>query len=102
MSMSGLGGYGTILTYAAQSEEIRFLNASGRFPAATNTDLMREPTPNYKQNRVGAKSISTPGNLNAWKAMHDQYGKLAWQDLFKKYEMRPPQISMVQANMRKE
>lgn len=81
--MSGLGGYGTILTYAAQSEEIRFLNASGRFPAATNTDLMREPTVNFKQNRVGPKSISTPGNLNAWKAMHEQYGKLAWRDLFK-------------------
>lgn len=80
--MSGIGGYGTILTYEAESEQIRFLNASGRFPASTNTDLMREPTPGYKENRVGAKSISTPGNLNAWKAMHDQYGKLNWSDLF--------------------
>lgn len=80
--MSGLGGYGTILTYDAQSGHIRFLNASGRFPAGTNTDLMREPTPGFKENRVGAKSISTPGNLNAWKSMHEQYGKLAWEGLF--------------------
>lgn len=80
--MSGLGGYGTILIYDAHSKQIRYLNPSGRFPAKTNTDLMREPTPDYKKNRVGPKSISTPGNLNAWASMHKQYGKMNWESLF--------------------
>ena len=80
--MSGIGGYGTILVYDAKSKQVRFLNASGRFPINTDTDLMRAPSPNYMQNRVGPKSISTPGNLNAWAAMHDQYGELPWKKLF--------------------
>ena len=80
--MSGLGGYGTILVYNSKQKRVRFLNASGRFPVNTNTDLMRAPTPNFKKNRVGPKSISTPGNLNAWKTMHDAYGSTPWNQLF--------------------
>lgn len=80
--MSGIGGYGTILVYDASTDKVRFLNASGRFPVDTNTDLMREPTPDYMKNRTGPKSISTPGNLNAWAAIHENYGKLEWSVLF--------------------
>ena len=80
--MSGIGGYGTILIYDASGGQIRYLNPSGRFPAGTNTDLMREPAPDYLKNRVGPKSISTPGNLNAWADMHAKYGKLEWNVLF--------------------
>lgn len=80
--MSGLGGYGTILIYDAAKKQVRFLNPSGRFPVNTNSDLMRKPTPEYMQNRTGPKSISTPGNLNAWEEMHKMYGKLKWKNLF--------------------
>ncbi|NNF35480.1 MAG: gamma-glutamyltransferase [Saprospiraceae bacterium] len=80
--MSGIGGYGTILIYDSEKKEIRYLNPSGRFPAKTNTDLMREPTPEYMKNRTGPKSISTPGNLNAWEAMHVEYGSAPWNELF--------------------
>ncbi|OEK00185.1 gamma-glutamyltransferase [Roseivirga sp. 4D4] len=80
--MSGIGGYGTILVYDSESDAVRFLNASGRFPINTNTDLMRAPTPDFMVNRTGPKSISTPGNLNAWTAIHESYGSLEWDDLF--------------------
>ena len=80
--MSGIGGYGTILIYDAKEKQVRFLNCSGRFPIKTNTDLMRLPAPDYEKSRVGPKSISTPGNLNAWDALHKQYGKMAWNQLF--------------------
>ncbi len=79
---SGIGGYGTILIYDAKSKLVRFLNPSGRFPVNTNSDLMREPTPGFMKNRVGSKSISTPGNVNAWASMHEKYGSINWQDLF--------------------
>ncbi len=82
--MSGIGGYGTILIYDSKQKKIRFLNASGRFPIKTNSDLMRAPSPDYMKNRMGPKSISTPGNLNAWEAMHKQYGVLPWNRLFEK------------------
>src|SRR5262245_3138594 len=64
--MSGMGGFGVALIYDARSGAVRCLDASGRFPASTNADVFRAPTPNYLQNRRGAKSVSTPGNVNQW------------------------------------
>jgi len=81
-AMSGIGGYGTILIYDSKTNRIRYLNSSGRIPNLTNSDLMRAPTIGYEENRIGAKSVSTPGNLHAWQAMHTEYGKLSWKDLF--------------------
>src|SRR5947207_8902999 len=64
--MSGMGGFGVTLFYDAQKGTTRCLDASGRFPAATDADVFRAPTTNYLQNRKGAKAVSTPGNANAW------------------------------------
>jgi gamma-glutamyltranspeptidase/glutathione hydrolase len=80
--MSGIGGYGTILIYDAKNKKVRYLNPSGRFPLKTNSDLMRAPARDFMKNRVGPKSISTPGNLNAWEDMHKKYGEIAWKELF--------------------
>lgn len=80
--MSGIGGYGTILIYDAKKSEIRFLDSSGKIPVAVNSDVFREPTPNYRQNRRGPKAVSTPGNVNAWAAMSKTYGSFKWEDLF--------------------
>ena len=76
-----MGGYGTILVYDARAGEARFLNPSGRIPFAVNSDAFRPPTPNYLENRRGAKAVSTPGNLHAWEAMSRTYGMLPWQTL---------------------
>lgn len=80
--MSGIGGYGTIVIYDAKKGEACFLNCSGRIPASLNSDVFRAPTPGYLDNRVSAKAVSTPGNLNAWEALSKSYGKLTWQSLF--------------------
>jgi gamma-glutamyltranspeptidase/glutathione hydrolase len=81
-AMSGMGGYGTILVFDANGKQARFLNSSGRIPQLTDSDAMRPPTPNYLENRRGAKAVSTPGNVNAWEAMSRAYGKLPWPRLF--------------------
>ncbi len=80
--MSGMGGYGTIMIYDAEKKELRYLDSSGKIPINTNADLMRAPTPNYLENRRGAKAVSTPGNVNAWFAMSEEYGRLEWNELF--------------------
>jgi gamma-glutamyltranspeptidase/glutathione hydrolase len=79
--MSGMGGFGVTLLYDAEKGVTRCLDASGRFPAATDADVFRAPTANYLQNRKGANAISTPGNANAWEALAKEYGKLSWQQL---------------------
>jgi gamma-glutamyltranspeptidase/glutathione hydrolase len=79
--MSGMGGFGVTLLYDADKGVVRCLDASGRFPATTNSDVFREPTPKYLENRKGAKSVSTPGNANAWETLAKEYGKLSWPRL---------------------
>jgi gamma-glutamyltranspeptidase/glutathione hydrolase len=79
--MSGMGGFGVTLLYDAEKNTIRCLDASGRFPAATDADVFRVPTANYLENRRGAKSVSTPGNANAWETLAKAHGKLPWPRL---------------------
>jgi gamma-glutamyltranspeptidase/glutathione hydrolase len=79
---SGIGGYGTILIYDSEKKAIRFLDSSGKIPAAVNSDVFRKPHPDYKKNRYGPKAVSTPGNVNAWEDLSKTYGNLEWEDLF--------------------
>jgi gamma-glutamyltranspeptidase/glutathione hydrolase len=80
--MSGIGGYGAIVLYDAESGETRFLDTGSRTPAALNPQVFRSYAPNYVENRCGAKAISTPGNANAWEALSRDHGELEWQRLF--------------------
>ncbi|CAI8739448.1 Glutathione hydrolase proenzyme [Pseudomonas sp. IT-196MI5] len=80
--MSGIGGYGSILIFDAKHKQIRYLNGSGKFPKKTNSDFMRPPVEGYKNNRLGAKSVSTPGNVNSWYELHRSYGAVPWEKLF--------------------
>ena len=81
-NMSGIGGYGTILIYDTEQQLVRFLNPSGRIPKAVDSDVYRAPTPDYLENRRGAKAVSTPGNAKAWEAMWESYGNVEWSTLF--------------------
>jgi gamma-glutamyltranspeptidase/glutathione hydrolase len=80
--MSGIGGYGAIVIYDAEEDKTRFLHASSRAPATLDPTVFRPPTPNYLENRRNAKAVSTPGNVNAWKALSENYGDLQWRSLF--------------------
>jgi gamma-glutamyltranspeptidase / glutathione hydrolase len=80
--MSGVGGYGAIVVYDAEEGEAHFLEVGSRTPAALDPAILRSPTPNYQENRCGAPVVATPGNLNAWEAMSEEYGDLEWQRLF--------------------
>jgi len=80
--MSGIGGYGAIAIYDAGSGETRVLQATSRMPATLEPDVFRPPTPGYMENRRSAKAISTPGNVNAWERLSEDYGDLEWRRLF--------------------
>ena len=40
-AMSGMGGYGTIMVFDAESGQARFLNPSGRMPLSLDSDVFR-------------------------------------------------------------
>jgi gamma-glutamyltranspeptidase / glutathione hydrolase len=80
--MSGVGGYGAIAIYDAGEGDTRVLHADSRMPATLDPAVFRPPTPDYAENRRGAKAISTPGNVNAWERLSEEYGDLEWRRLF--------------------
>ncbi len=80
--MSGVGGYGATVVYDAESGETRFLETGSRTPASLDPAVFRPPTQGYEENRCGAAVVSTPGNLNAWETMWEEYGELGWSRLF--------------------
>lgn len=80
--MSGAGGYGAIVIYDAQEGRTRFLDTGSRTPAALDPEVFRSSTPNFLDNRCGAKAVATPGNVNAWERLSEDYGELDRQRLF--------------------
>jgi gamma-glutamyltranspeptidase / glutathione hydrolase len=81
--MSGVGGYGAIVVYSAEERRTRFLEIGSRTPASLDPSVFRPPTPGYAENRCGARAVATPGNLNAWETMWEEYGEAEWPRLFR-------------------
>ena len=80
--MSDVGGYGAIVVYDAERGETRFLDTGSRTPKALDPSVFRESTPNFVDNRCGARAVTTPGNLNAWERLSEDNGELEWGRLF--------------------
>lgn len=80
--MSGVGGYGATVVYDAEEGETRFLETGSRTPASLDPSVFQPPTPRYEENRCGGPVVSTPGNLNAWELMWEEYGETEWSRLF--------------------
>ena len=79
--MSGVGGYGAMVVYDAQSGRTRSLSASTRVPETLDPAVFRPPAPGYLQNRQGAPAVSTPGAVHDWQALWREYGELRWERL---------------------
>ena len=80
--MSGVGGYGATVVYDAERGETRFLETGSGTPGSLDPSVFRPPTPGYEENRCGGPVVSTPGNLNAWRLMWEEYGEREWSGLF--------------------
>jgi gamma-glutamyltranspeptidase/glutathione hydrolase len=80
--MSGVGGYGAIVVYDAKEGRTRFLDTGSRTPEALDPEVFRSSTPSFLDNRCGAGAVVTPGNVNAWEKMSEDYGELEWRRLF--------------------
>jgi gamma-glutamyltranspeptidase/glutathione hydrolase len=79
--MSGIGGYGATVLYDAESGETRYLGAASRTPASLDPAAFHPPTPGYLANRQGAAAVSTPGAVNDWETLWEEYGSLGWERL---------------------
>ena len=76
-TMNGIGGDAFCILW--DGEKLVGLNASGHSPALMTPDRY---TGKEKMPNVGWDSVTVPGAVSLWTALHARYGKLPFADLF--------------------
>ncbi len=76
--MSGVGGIGLALAHVASEGRVRALNFSGRMPRAATPDKFT--TESLEQ---GILAPLIPGNLAGWLTLHETYGTMDRERLFR-------------------
>ena len=79
--MDGIGGDLFALIWTANDGKLQGLNASGWAPKDLTIDFLRAQKHKVMP-RTGIHSVTVPGAVAGWAAMHQRYGKLPWKHLF--------------------
>lgn len=76
-TMNGLGG--DLFALVHDGERLHGLNSSGRAAAAWRPDRLAGLE---KMPHTGWDTVTVPGQVRGWEALHRQFGRLPWADLF--------------------
>jgi gamma-glutamyltranspeptidase/glutathione hydrolase len=79
---SGLGGDCFALLWDPKVGKVMSMASSGKSPKALTLEIARKRAIDGVLPKLGAISVSTPGALDGWWALHQRYGKLKWAELF--------------------
>ncbi len=79
--MDGVGGDMFAIYWDAKSGKLTGLNGSGPAPRGLSPKFLAEKGEKTMP-RDGIHSVTVPGAVGGWWAMHQRFGKLPWKDLF--------------------
>ena len=81
---SGIGGGAFMLHWQAKQQKLTGFDGRETAPKATDGLLFSHngATMNWRDAYVGGKSVGVPGVVAMLHSAHQQYGKLAWAELF--------------------
>jgi gamma-glutamyltranspeptidase/glutathione hydrolase len=79
--MNGLGGDCFAMYWDAKSGKLSGVNASGPAPRGLTPAFLASQGIDTMP-RTGIHSVTVPGAVDGWAAMHKKFGKLPWKDLF--------------------
>jgi gamma-glutamyltranspeptidase/glutathione hydrolase len=78
----GIGGDCFAMLWDPAAAKVVGIAGSGRSPQSLDLDTVRARSKDGVIAPYGAISVSTPGTVDAWWALHRRYGKLKWPELF--------------------
>jgi gamma-glutamyltranspeptidase/glutathione hydrolase len=78
---AGLGGDCYAFVWDPKQSRVLGLAGSGRSPAGLSLETVRQRSPGGSIAPLGAVSVSVPGALSAWWALHQRFGKLPWAEV---------------------
>jgi len=79
--MNGMGGDLFAIYWDAKTGKLYGLNASGWAPQGLTIGHMRAKGATSVP-LAGIDSVTVPGAVAGWHALHERFGRLAWKDLF--------------------
>jgi gamma-glutamyltranspeptidase/glutathione hydrolase len=80
--MDGIGGDLFAIEWDAKSGKLSGLNSSGWAPQKLTPELLKEKGFDHMPGQ-GIFSVTVPGCVRGWEALHKRFGKLPWADLFR-------------------
>src|SRR6516162_9063359 len=79
--MNGMGGDLFAIYWDAKTGKLSGLNSSGWAPKALTPEHVRSKGTTSMAD-AGIDTVTVPGAVAGWNALHQKFGRLAWRDLF--------------------